>query len=271
MPFAVKKMVFQSAVISSITYGSETWLTNSIKPIESKYNAMVRLLLGVRPNTCLKLCLLEAGIEPLVHVVRKKRCGFLVDMFRRVDYEHPFHHMFRICVENNTPAATFMNEALRYRTASQLRSMATEVANEQNATKLMHYFEKLNPDLSLHSVYSTNSYIPDYLRVSFSRLRLMSHSLKVETGRWSRVPREQRLCDRCDAQHLQDEEHVVLTCSATQHIRNRYGMLNFESLRTVMEERTHLKELAEMVHAVLNVRVPRLVVTFKKFRCTNFF
>ena len=161
--------------------------------------------------------------------------------------------MFRICNENNTPAATFINNARLYRLPSQLRNITAEVANEQNASKVMHYAGKLNPALSLHPVYTTQNYIPDYLRVSFSRVRLMSHSLKVETGRWSRIPREQRLCDRCDAGQVQDEEHVLLTCSSTEHIRQRYGMLSYESLNTLMEDQTHLREVVEMVHAVLNV------------------
>ena len=60
----------------------------------------------------------------------------------------------------------------------------------RSATKYATYCVKLNPDLEIHDVYKRNVYIPDYLRVSFSRLRLMFHNLKIETGRWSRIPRE---------------------------------------------------------------------------------
>ena len=99
---------------------------------------------------------------------------------------------------------------------------------------------------------SCSPYVPDYIRVSFSRLRLMSHSLKVETGRWSRIPREARLCDRCDAQQVQDEEHMLITCSSTQHLRQRYERLDFSSLRSLLESQEHLRQLAEYVHAVLS-------------------
>ena len=84
MPFSVKKTVFSSAVTSSVTYSAETWLTNNIKPIEAKYNAMVRQLLGVRPNNCLRLCFIEAGIEPLGHVIKKNRCNFLNSKFENI-------------------------------------------------------------------------------------------------------------------------------------------------------------------------------------------
>ena len=49
----------------------------------------------------------------------------------------------------------------------------------------------------------------------------MSHRLKVETGRWTRpvTPKESRLCN-CKA--VQSEEHVLLTCPLTAHLRNPF-------------------------------------------------
>jgi len=48
--------------------------------------------------------------------------------------------------------------------------------------------------------------IPDRDRVYATRLRLSSHKLAIETGRWSRIPREDRLCPCCV---IQTEEHVI--------------------------------------------------------------
>ena len=36
--------------------------------------------------------------------------------------------------------------------------------------------------------------VPEYNRKAFTRLRLSSHKLKIETGRWSRIPKEARRC-----------------------------------------------------------------------------
>ncbi|KAK7028015.1 hypothetical protein SK128_012938 [Halocaridina rubra] len=60
------------------------------------------------------------------------------------------------------------------------------------ASKFVNYRSELNSGLDVHKIYKKSVYIPDYLRVSFTRLKLMSHTLKIETGRWSRLPREQR-------------------------------------------------------------------------------
>ena len=82
MPFAVKKTVFEAAVVSTIVYSSETWLTKNTKVIENSYNAMVRLLLGVRSNTSFKLCLIEAGLEPFNHLVQARRAKYLTEWFQ---------------------------------------------------------------------------------------------------------------------------------------------------------------------------------------------
>ena len=55
------------------------------------------------------------------------------------------------------------------------------------------------------------------MRVELSRFRLSSHGLLVEKGRWSRVPRDERLCV-CGV--VQDERHVIEECMLTEHLRN---------------------------------------------------
>ena len=59
-------------------------------------------------------------------------------------------------------------------------------------------------------------YLPEHLRISFSRLRLGSHRLRIETGRWSRLPREDR---KCPCGGVQDECHAVLECPLTSDLR----------------------------------------------------
>ena len=50
--------------------------------------------------------------------------------------------------------------------------------------------------------------VPEWQRIAFTRFRLSSHRLRIETGRWSRLPREQILCD-CGANEPQDEKTRV--------------------------------------------------------------
>lgn len=48
LPFNIKMKVFESALISSLLYGCETWLDGDMSPVTKIYNICVRILLGVR-------------------------------------------------------------------------------------------------------------------------------------------------------------------------------------------------------------------------------
>ena len=105
-------------------------------------------------------------------------------------------------------------------------------------------YRELNPELSTHKLYvQTSQYIPDSLRIAFTRLRLSSHRLRSETGRWSKTPRENRLCI-CGV--LQDEQHI-LQCNENTEILHRYDYRNqdLQQLFANLDVRhlTMLKEL----------------------------
>ena len=115
-----------------------------------------------------------------------------------------------------------------------LEKIAISIRNDINATKLQTYCRELNPELEMHDSYGKSIFIPDYVRVWFTRLRVMSHNLKVETGRWSRRAREDRVC-QCDRSKIQDEKHVLLECPLSTHVRQRYRSLPLESLSSLMK------------------------------------
>ena len=116
----------------------------------------------------------------------------------------------------------------------------------------MTYNTDLNPLLSVHNVYKSNVYIPDYQRESFSRLRLMSHSLRIETGRWSRTPRQDRVCV-CDGIQVQTERHVLLECPLSEHLRGRYSMLQFVNINDLLNEDVYVRELCSFIFDVFEI------------------
>ena len=91
-------------------------------------------------------------------------------------------------------------------------------------------YKMCSPDLTVHSVYTRGlvSPIPEYLRIGFTRLRLSSHRLKKETGRWARPPREERLCA---SGAIQDEVHLQQCCplSTDLHVKHNRPNLEFTS------------------------------------------
>ena len=54
-----------------------------------------------------------------------------------------------------------------------------------------------------------------------------SHKLAIETGRWSCIPREDRLCP-CGV--IQKEEHMICHCPLSDHIRSQFGDVSFSNI-----------------------------------------
>ena len=102
-------------------------------------------------------------------------------------------------------------------------------------------YKQINPNLNVHRVYNSKVYIDERKRVVFSKFRTSSHSLKIETGRWSRIPADDRLCD-C-GQGVQDENHVVFVCQRTMAIWEKYGISYgvYENLGNLMEDHDALQ------------------------------
>ena len=85
MLYICKKKLFDAAVMSSLSYSSESWFTSNIKGIEKQYNKLIKCLLGVRKNTSVNLCMLEAGIPPVDYILDKKKRTFLMSKRDRTD------------------------------------------------------------------------------------------------------------------------------------------------------------------------------------------
>ena len=91
--------------------------------------------------------------------------------------------------------------------------------------------------------------IPEVHRISYTRFRLSSHSLAIETGRWNRrgrgtLPREEHLCP---CQVVQDEVRVVTDCPISRQLRDNYNQLTMEKLR----ESDDLKRKCKFIHLLL--------------------
>ena len=76
----------------------------------------------------------------------------------------------------------------------------------------------------MHPIYYSKEYIDERARLTVTKLRLSSHNLKVETGRWSRIALENRLCE-CGTD-VEDEKHVLLACPKTDFAREKFNVRN---------------------------------------------
>ena len=60
------------------------------------------------------------------------------------------------------------------------------------------------------------------LRKYISKLRLSSHMLKIESGRHTNIPKNERKCNICNSNDIEDEYHFVIVCPLYTDIRKMY-------------------------------------------------
>lgn len=91
--------------------------------------------------------------------------------------------------------------------------------NIQSVSKLVNY-KKFKEE------FGTEAYIYKiqnrYHRSIFAQLRCGILPLKVETGRYTNIPKEFRLCIFCDKNVIEDEMHFLFDCSLYDEIRKEY-------------------------------------------------
>ncbi len=179
----------------------------------------------------------------------KRQITFISKFVRQSTGDEPLSIVLAMCREHNTPGHRLLQSRVNYQGDPVLQSIASlkEQCNQrrETSTRFNTYLD-INPQLDVHSVYkATVIYIPDYIRVAFTRLRLSSHRLRIETGRWSRVIREDRLC--VCAQEVQDEAHVIFRCPNTRGIRQTYNICN----TTTWTELFQMNDVCQIIYQIL--------------------
>ena len=168
------------------------------------------------------------------------------------DREEPFIIVYEMCRAANSPGYKFIESALAFNDQiNPLDDILSEIRNKPaSATKYITYRNILNPNLQVHRLYTEKIYISDHIRIAFSRLRLMSHSLRVETGRWSRTAPELRVCS-CDSDNVQNELHVLVNCALSLSCRQKYPNLVFESLSSILNDTDNVVDVCKYIYEVL--------------------
>ena len=95
--------------------------------------------------------------------------------------------------------------------------------------------------------------LPIHIRIQLARLRSSSHSLRIETGRYSLpkpTPLEERLCPSCI--EIEDETHFLITCRLWQgHYRDEL----FNCCRSLNSSFPHMSSIDKLIFILLSKNV----------------
>ena len=195
LPFSIKRKVLDACFVSSILYSGETWLTSDLKALESMYTTAIKALLGVRKSTCTDLCLIESGYPTLKALVMKRRIDFLKKTIPHLDREDPLSRALDLCEKANTNGYKYLMKVINTGVdpiEEDLKCIRSSILTKAPTSTKRETYLRMNASLEIHPVY--NTYAKEHRRIEFTRMRIGAHRLRIETGRWSRTPGENRVC-----------------------------------------------------------------------------
>lgn len=254
-PYFLKMKVFEAALTSSIVYSCESWFDIPLRSLKTLYHTAIKSLLDVRLNTCNDVCLIETGLLPLEFLIKniqQRSYRKLLNDETRSPLDDPFMFAYELSKNANVHFANYIfilsGSDVNYKVAG-IQHLENSIRSNNSSKRVL--YRKMNPQLSVHSIYLLkNASIPEFKRKSFTRFRLSAHSLKIESGRWSRpiTPLESRTC-LCDSTSIQSEEHVTLECPLTSHIRNQFQEASY-SIPQIFEWSSEIN-LVTFIHEIL--------------------
>lgn len=242
MPVEDILSLYRSCVQSGVFYGAEVWGTTNVEVIETIQNSFAKYVLGVRrqsPNTG---ALGELGLLPY-----KKYVQFLVIKFWiRIVVEKPpiIHDSYKLLMRVNSKrtwcnsvkgildslgfAEVWIAQGVPQKdlflkiVLSRIRDIHVQEFDASCAqTPRLSVLRGLQENPCRTSLYLKCS---PPIRKALAKLRLSSHYLEVEAGRWTKpvkTPREDRRCPFCE-DAVEDEHHFILICPEYEHLRRIY-------------------------------------------------
>ena len=185
---------------------------------------------------------------------RKRNKKFVQKLFNRNDFHGSY--LQKVCeqaISLRTPMGIQLqllaNSGEASHAEASLRRLKNGIQTSESSRRTT--YASINPDLDRNILYSCN--VPEYARLAATRIRLSSHYLRIETGRWSRLAKEERLCP-CGL--VQTEEHELLRCPMTADLRDQCPLVSVSNSISDLFSHTDyssMNELCSYMTAVLNV------------------
>lgn len=114
----------------------------------------------------------------------------------------------------------------KHKTINLLKTSLLEIYDESWWSQINNDDSKLRTYKAFKSSPSLENYlleIPDVQkRKEFTKLRISSHQLQIELGRYTKprkTPIENRICKLCNSQAVEDEKHFIMSCSRYKSAR----------------------------------------------------
>ena len=243
IPVKIMIDLFDSFVGSILYYSSEVWGFITSELVERIHRKFLKKILNVKSSTSNSAIYGELGRFPL-HINMKVR---IIKYFVKLFSEKNSNCILQTVLTemnyiNNPNFWTFKVKDLLQRTgfydvwlfpaSVYTKAFLPMFRNRLRDIYICEWFLDIGNRFSLlifrnlkdtftYSIYLNKMKIRKY-RNAVVKLRISAHQLLIETGRHRNIPRNERICELCDKNELEDEFHFLLVCPAYKELRQKY-------------------------------------------------
>jgi hypothetical protein len=275
--------MFDTHVLPILEYNNELWFNDKkIDVVEKIQMQYLKNMLGVRRQTPSIGILADCGRFPLVvrqHVSAVKYlerlnstdCPPLLKECYQVQKQ--LHNAGKQCWLTKLCSAL---EKYNVTELSDLKAVPNRIYEYTHEMLLSDISDSnKNPKLRTYKNFKTEMRIEPYLNLdlpknlysSIARFRLSSHNLQIELGRHKRpyVEPNNRICQRCNLNSVEDEEHFLMVCPKWESYR-------LKLMRTAM---AHINDFIglgqnQQFLGILSSKIPEINIALGHFLYSSF-
>jgi hypothetical protein len=246
LPLKNKIELFDSLVSPILNFSAEVWGTHSSPEVEAIHSKFCRKLLGVKLSTNREALYGELGRFPMwlsrhiiilkywVKILKSDRESILYKSYLNIktDMEQGNHYnnanwayKIKNILDSNELGFIWQYQdtinidfgALKFQLLRMFKQKWYHTINNSNR---LETYGLIKYDLEMEK-YLT--FIKESkFRIALTRFRVSSHNLRIEEGRYENIQRNERICQNCNNNQIENEYHFLLICPKHQTLRNTY-------------------------------------------------
>ena len=249
LPIDIQFELFDRIVLPTMLNGCQIWGYKNLDTIEKVHLKFCKLVLKLKSCTSNAMVYGETGRYNMEYYVKKR----LINFWSKIacgDKDKLSYIVYDLCKQKHDrglPSTDWFDSIVSLMNSCGIHNIPVSIDEVKAVTKQIHkslklefekkWVEQINEPNSkssvfyrhIKTVFESEHYLtkmPHNLRVSLSKIRTCNHKLPIETGRYSRrkVPRESRICTKCNNGQVGDEYHFILTCAnpTLRDLREKY-------------------------------------------------
>ena len=281
LPIDIQLELFDKTVVPILLYGCEIWGYSRAPSIETFHLRFLKLTLGVHIKTCNNMVYGELGKLPLDIFIKKRSIGYwarilvgkeskltkvtynqLLNMYNSNLFKSKWIEFIKDILEDCNLNEIWVSQS--FRSVNWLKSTVFNKLKSNFIERWSNEIQNMS-SCDLYVQFKTTfkferylTQLPRFSRAAFCRFRLNNTRLPIVLGRFTKTPRNLRLCTLCTNEELGNEFHFLFKCGHPQITSLR---LNY--IPSTYTEQPSIEKCAELIGSE-NIVTTRKVAMFIK-------